>query len=105
MATRQTEPNEEPSENGHEQEVPEVLASLELLMSKVKEKQDRPPIKYRDQETGLTFHLRELTGEDIERISSLAGADEAKYMRMIAERASVQPKIDLLTWEALGKLG
>lgn len=100
-----TTDGQEPSGNGHDEQPVEVLASLELLMAKVQEKGAKPPIKYVDEETGLTFHLRELTGEDIERVASLAGQDEGKYMYQLVARAAVNPKVDRLMWEALGKLG
>ncbi len=96
---------DEAASQPEEQQKPEVIASLDVLMAKVSEKQAKPPTKYVDEETGVTFYLRELTGVDVEQVASLAGQDESKYMYQLVARAAVNPKVDRLMWEALGKLG
>jgi hypothetical protein len=80
-------------------------ATLDALRAAAEAKRLHPTQVHTDEETGMSFEFRELTGSDMDKIANWAGGDEDKYGQILLETASVNPKLDLLIWEALGELG
>jgi hypothetical protein len=80
-------------------------ATLDALRAAAEAKRLHPTQVHTDEETGMSFEFRELTGSDMDKIADWAGGDEDKYAQILVETASVNPKVDLLIWEAMGELG
>lgn len=91
-----------PPTNGAAQGAP--LATLEAIVALAKTRRAKPNHEYVEPDTGLKFVLRELTGTDMDHISSWSQNDEDRYAQIMAETASVNPKIDMLMWSALAEL-
>jgi hypothetical protein len=91
-----------PPTNGAAPDAP--LATLEAIVAMGKARRAKPNHEYVEPDTGLKFVLRELTGTDMDHISSWAGNDEDRYAQIMAETSSVSPKIDMLLWSALAEL-
>lgn len=85
---------------------PRAMATLEEVMalSKQYKQAAEQGIEYTCPETGMKFVFRRLTGSDTEKINSWAGEDQQKYQQLLAETASMTPKINLPFWAALGEL-
>ena len=82
----------------------EVMATIEQLRARAQARNEAPPLKYTCAETGLTFSFRRLTGLDMTKIQSWSQGDEDRYSQIMAEQASVEPKINLAMWAAMGEL-